>query len=245
MKDYSNKHLTEVVCAFTFSTEDSPVWDVGFYGQYFDKISEIGFTKREDRKGFQIKFSGNIKELSNPTTPVFQETETQMLYRTEDNSQAIILGNKSLSFHVLKNYLNWDNFKNKFMVNGFKAYEDLKLPSKVQTCHFTYLNKFEFNKEDNLSDFFTLIPPTLASLGDERGTTIDTKYQTSTGVIIIIRLFANPIVENKRIVNVECGGFLNLNPGKHITWGEIAEIVHSPIREFFEKIITEKLREKL
>lgn len=246
MTTYTNKHLTEIVCSFSFSNEENSKWDVGFFGQYFDKVSQWGFTNREDRKGFQIQFSGNIQELMNPSKPVFQETETQMLYKNDDKSQAIILGNKMLSFHVLKNYTKWDDFKNKLISPGFKDYLDLKLPSQVQTCHFTYLNKFEFAKEENLSDFFTLIAPSLASLGDERGTTIDTKYQVSNGIIIIIRLFANPIDNNnKRIVNVECGAFANLADGQSKSWIEIAEAVHNPIRDFFERIITQKLRDRL
>lgn|GEM_PF-2046178 len=244
MKEYSNKHLTEVMCAFTFD-KGNVEWDATYFGQYFEKIKELGFKNKQERKGIQVRFSGDVQELLNPQKPLVQELESQIVYKNDDQGRAIVLGDKQLSFHVIKNYSVWNNFFSELIKPGFNKYLEMQLHNRVVICQITYLNQFIIKTGENLSEYFTLFTNKLTEEGEEEFTLIDTRYKTKNNIILNLKIFANPQADSgDRIINMECSATAVAEINQ-VEWDVFANDVHAPIRAFFEKSITDKLRDRL
>ena len=243
---YLNHHLTEVMCAFTFK-QGEVGWDATYFGNYFDKIKELGFINKQERKGIQVQFSNNVEELLNPQKPFVQELSSQIIYKNDEQGKAIVLGEKQISFHVIKDYKLWDNFFKDLIVPAYNKYLELGLNNKLQTCQVTYLNKFIIKENEELSKYFTLIQKSLSDEGTEEFTLIDTRYKTKKNIVLNPKLIAGGIEKEtkNRIINMECTAIAVLTDNINIDWVNIANDVHEPIRNFFEKSITDTLRQTL
>ena len=246
MEEYSNRHLTEVMCAFSFKPGEI-VWDATYFGTYFDKIKDIGFINKQERKGIQVQFSNNVDELLNPKKPVIQEVSSQIIYKNDEQGKAIVLGENQLSFHVIKDYKLWDNFFKELISPAYNKYLELGLNNRIQSCQVTYLNQFIIKHDEDLSKYFTLINKSLADEGTEEFTLIDTRYKTKKNIVLNLKLISGGIdeVTKNRIINMECTAVIILTENINIDWANVANDVHEPIRNIFEKSITDELRKTL
>jgi uncharacterized protein (TIGR04255 family) len=239
MQSYSNKHLIEVMCHFNFIPSDV-VWDIGYFGQFFDKISLLGFTEREEKKGLSFEFSTNSKPSSPPKV---NDVDPQMIFRDPKRRFAITMGERLLSFHIVSEYKDWESFNTDLMVPFMGKYLELGIYNQILSCQVTYLNTFNFNDSDVLSEYFQIVSPPLKNVGTETMVNVSKNYLTNNGIVLITRLLPQSSVAGEKKIMVECGALGQLDGGFPIeNWKIISSDVRQPIRNFFESIITTKLR---
>ena len=128
------------------------VWHSTFFGQYYEKIKDSGFIKREERKSVQITFNGLLQASKNPPITASQ-IEDQVIFRNVDKGWAILIGKERISFHCVKDYLGWDCFLNDFILPFSEYYKSLGLGNGKRQCSIVYLNKLTKGTNENLSDY--------------------------------------------------------------------------------------------
>lgn len=90
----------KLICGFQFLNETT-AWDSTFFGQFYEKIKSEGFTERQERKGVQIKFDGNLKNKGAvPLTS--SEIEDQIIFKNNITGMPIAMGKNRISFHIVK-----------------------------------------------------------------------------------------------------------------------------------------------
>ena len=239
---YSNHHLVEVNCGFQFLNETT-TWDSTFFGQFYDKIKSGGFTERQERKGFQIKFDDN---LNNKDSKILtsSEIEDQIIFKNNATGMAIAMGKNKISFHVVKNYTNWDDFVTILIEPYSKIYKDLGLGNGIRQCNIVYLNRFVKQINEKLSDYFTIITSIDSKFGIETSTSIQRVIENDTN-LLITKLNSQALPDGLNI-NLECGAICkSVVCMNNSDWIHQANKTHEPINDFFESIITKKLRKEL
>jgi uncharacterized protein (TIGR04255 family) len=236
---YNNLHLIEVNYGFQF-TSSSP-WDSTYFGQYYERIKEHGFTDKQERKGIQIQLSNNPVQVIRSG----QTVDDQIIFKDPIKGWAIAMGKDKISFHIIKDYKGWDNFKQKLIIPFYQIYLDLGLGKGRRQSNMIYLNKFTKDISVNLSDYFTIIQGLDDSFGIEANTFIQRTFNTSSNVLIT-KLNSQLRPDGRKNIVLECGAVCR--DSKLMTsnnWQEQTDKTHEPIRNFFEAIITEKLRKEL
>ncbi len=232
---YSNEHLLEVSCGFNFPQETTQ-WESTFFGSFSEKIKPLGFDKREERKGVQFTLGIENNQPITPTTTV----DDQVIFKN-DKGWAILMSKNKISFHILKNYSNWNDFI-KVVIQPFsEIYKSLGLGNGIRECQIVYLNRFEISNEKELSDYFTTVPQYNKDLGDDVATNV--QRVVKNGDNLLITKFNSQLVNNTYNINLECGAIsTDISDKNGSDWIKQANNIHTPINNFFEKIITDNLR---
>ncbi len=239
---YSNNHLIEVNCGFQF-IEETVVWDSTFFGQYYEKIRNLGFEDKEERKGVQITFNAVQAGFQNlPITT--SQVEDQVLFKNIEKGLAILIGKGRISFHCIRGYQTWDVFLNDFIIPFSEHYRSIGLGNGKRQCSVVYLNRFTKSVEETLSDYFTIISPLEKKFGIEIISTVQRVVANDKN--LLIAKLNSQVVNKTQNINLECGAVC-VNEGcmNSDNWGDQASQTHEPILSFFEAIITEKLRKEL
>jgi len=242
MDTYKNKHLLEVACTFNYELSEDD-WDSSYFGVFYEKIKTKGFTEKEERKGIQIKFNGSDKGLQNTS---LKEVEPKMIFRNKTDGYAIVFGPNSISFNKLGNYTDWETFKNSFLIEFFKIFQELGLDIVIQNAQITYLNKFLIDSNNELSDYFKLISK-INSFGVEQNCTIQRSFIVDDKISLFGKLNYKCNENVQKEVYLECGS-KSLTPLtlEHSTdLINLATITKQPVRDFFDQIITDKLKSTL
>lgn len=243
-KIYKNNHLLEVNCGFHFDINDSK-WDSTYFGQFYDKIKEFGFNEKIERKGIQVTIKEDKEETKSRIAS--QEIEDQVVFKNVNKGLAIILAKDKLSFHSLGKYIDWENFSTVFIKPMFEIYLNLGLGNGRVRCNVVYLNRFIIDRNSKISEHLNFINE-INNLEDVYE--VDSNFQRvfkKNELTLLLR--GNYIIDRKnpsnKIINLECGSFIdesNLNKDNLLS---IIDKVHSPIRELFENSITEQLKNTL
>ncbi len=232
----TSKHeLVEVLCSFGFEPNANP-WDSTFFGEYYDKIKEIGYSEKQEQKGIQFKVEIDSRT---PTTPraSADELETRMLFRNSTTNSAIILAPNFISFHKLKPYSTWEQFRSETIEPGMKIYQSLGLGlhGLLQT-QMLYLNKYDFESGIGLSEEFRFIPEVdRMGFGKERSLRFQSQYDFDPNLIMQIKLNANSLPDGRKDVVLECS-CLAMNIEKTSDYFHLAELAHSKNNEIFRLI---------
>lgn len=238
---YTNKNLREVVCNFQFIDDGTVKWDSGYFGQFFDKIKDRGYIERQEKKGIKLNVSANSNDLPNAISTV-EETESTMIFKNAENGFAITMAKAQITFHCVKDYINWDTFLKDVLIPLLDIYLQMGLYQKIQFCQVVYLNQFLFEQEIPLAEYFTIVTNPLNDIGIE-GTVIVNKNYFTADIGMNVKLKSDPTPDKKKRVSLECGAAsLPLQKYTEMNLIDLANITHEPIRNFFEHIITDKLR---
>lgn len=239
---YSNKHLIEVNCGFTFQNETTE-WDSTFFGVFYEKIKDYGFIEKQQRKGVQIKFEGNLIDTSKSPVSTSQ-LEDQVVFRNNEKGWAILMGKNKISFHIVKDYTVWADFVNKFILPFSEIYRSIGLGNGSYQCNVVYLNSFIKPNSEKLSDFFTIVSHLDTKFGVETNTFVQ-RIVSNKDTLLISKL-NSALGGNGFNINLECGAVcLNNEAMKDSNWINQANLTHAPIKDFFESLITDKLRKEL
>jgi uncharacterized protein (TIGR04255 family) len=242
LSQYSNRHLTEVNCGFSFQNETTE-WDSTFFGVFYEKIKDQGFTEKQQRKGIQIKFEGNL--INTPKSPVStSQIEDQVIFRNSNKGWAIVMGKNKISFHIVKGYTIWTDFVNNFIMPFSEIYKSIGLGNGTCQCNVVYLNSFIKPESEKLSDFFTIISPIDTKFGIEANTFVQ-RLVSNKNALLVAKL--NSVLGGNGFnINLECGAVcVNQEAMNDPNWINQANLAHDPIKDFFEELITEKLRNEL
>ena len=237
-----NKHLAEVNCGFQFVAETVP-WDSIYFGQFYDRISPLGFTERQERKGIQINFQGNLMDFSKPSI-ASSNVEDQVIFSNGEKGWAVMIGKNRISFHIVKNYGGWDTLTNGIMKPILKEYQGLGLGNGSRNCSVVYLNRFTKAVSEKLSDFFTIITSLEPKFGVETNTLVQ-RIISNEKNLLIAKLNAM-VIQQTQNITFECGAICTNQ--ECMTSTDLifqANQTHGPIKNFFEAIITDKLRKEL
>lgn len=237
---YSNKHLIEVNCSFQFPQETTP-WDSTFFGRFYEKIYELGFSEKEERKGVQVTFG--MQKNAMPIMPTTQ-IEDQVIFKN-NKGYAILMSRNKISFHIINDYYTvWEDFLNNLIIPYSRFYKELKLGNGIRECQLVYLNRFMRKKTENLTDYFTIAPAHNKELGIEVNNIVQRVIDNGTN--LLIAKFNSQLQNDNFIINLECGASSTDWAAKNNNdWIAQANATHQPVNDFFEKIITEKLRSSI
>jgi uncharacterized protein (TIGR04255 family) len=239
---YSNNQLVEVNCGFQFPKE-TIAWDSTFFGQYYERIKELGFKDKEERKGVQITFNGLLVDSKDPDVATSQ-IEDQVIFRNREKGLAILIGKGKVSFHCVNEYKGWENFLNDFLMPFSEHYKALGLGNGKRQCSVVYLNRFTKSVDEKLSDYLTIISPLEQKFGIEIVSSVQRVISNKEN--LLIAKLNSQVIEKIQNVNLECGSVcVNEECMNSNDWFYQANQTHEPILSFFEAIITEKLRNEL
>lgn len=245
LREYSNKHLQEVLCGFNF-VNSGVVWDSAYFGQYLDKISAAGFTAREERKGVQINFGDVQSDIVQSIKTSAREIESTMLFKNEAAGRAITMGKDQISFHVVSDYPGWETFLKELIEPGMSYYQELGLLSGAIRSNVVYLNRFEFDADESISDYFTFLNPVGTDFGSENNSITQRVLDYNERLMLIVRLHTAKASGDKIQAVLECGATTKqFEKQEPIGWQESTKITHEPIRGFFESLITDQLKNRL
>lgn len=241
--NYKNKHLTEVVCGFEFE-KGSNLWDSTYFGQYFEKIKQEGFIEKQERKSVQVQFNH-----SNFPTPMISSSsgeDDEVIFKNNSKGWAILLGKLRISFHITKDYKNWEDFRDNLIIPFYSKYLELGLGNGSRQCNMIYLNRFRKNSQEKLSDYFTVISEMDSSFGEEPNSAVQRIFNNNTGNLLLARLTAQTTKEGYKDISLECGAICISEERKNSNdWKAQLNETRSPVRGFFEAIITERLRAEM
>jgi uncharacterized protein (TIGR04255 family) len=241
--NYKNKHLVEVNCLFQFN-EETVTWDSTFFGQFYEKIKLRGYNQKEERKGVQIRFSGdleNVNSLPFTTHPV----EDQVIFRNVDEGKAIMLGKNQISFHNLENYKGWEYFVSNVVKPGYEIFKQLGLGNGNRNCSIVYLNRFNKSNEEELCNYFTIVSKLQPDFGEEKLCGVQ-RIVSNGRNMLIAKLNATTGLSGTKDILLECGSVcIDSELIGTEDWELQANQTHAPIYNFFDSLITSKLKHEL
>lgn len=241
---YNNQHLIEVYCGYQFQNETLE-WDSTYFGRFYEQIKVKGFTEKQERKGFQITFDGNLQKQDFSSVKS-QQIEDQMIFKNNEKGWAIIMGKNLLSFHIVKNYPGWDIFVSEFIKPFTEIYKNLGLGAGARQCNIVYLNKFTRKSSDSLSDYFKIISPLDKGFGVEKNISIQRVFENENNFLVVKMNSLRQIPNDNIVINLECGAICKSSECMNgQDWIYQANETHKPIFLFFESIITENLKKEL
>jgi uncharacterized protein (TIGR04255 family) len=240
--EFKNHKITEAVCAFRFDPSKNP-WDATFFSPYFNKIKQNGFEKKQEIKPFQLNFE--IKPDSEPQSNI-QHGETQMVFKTNDERHAILMGNNYISFHTLNHYSGWDVFMPQIVEPNLKAYFDLGLGKATVNAQMIYINNFEMEPLKSFSDYFKFVP-NMKDFGDgeENSHFFQSNYAIAPNKQLSIKTVLNVglLPELSRRVILECNCIASNN--NNVGWDKLANDAHSAARNAFIQISSDYFKEQI
>jgi uncharacterized protein (TIGR04255 family) len=243
---YTNKHLIEVVCGFQF-TQEPLNWDSTYFGQLYEKIKVDGFTEKQERKGFQIEVSPNSLDASKPVVSAGQTSDDQVVFKNLKKGWAISMGKNKVSFHIVKDYTKWEDFRDQLIIPFYKIYLSIGLGKGRRQCNVLYLNNFTKPIEESLANYFTIISSLGGEFGTETGSFVQRVFNDKKSNLLITKLNSQTIPGNNiNIINLECASVCiseDLINGSD--WISQVNATHAPVQAFFETIITDNLRKEL
>ncbi len=243
LKQYSNKFLQEVICGFNF-IESGIIWSSIYFGKYANQIEGLGFDNQEEQRGFQINFGEGVVDQDSLPRVSAQEIESKMLFRDENLGRAIMLAKDQISFHIVRNYEGWESFSAGLIEKGMEAYKKVGLLQGKVRANMAYITRFELNPDEPLSDYFTFLNSVGTAFGKEKNTHIHRIFdEEDQDAFLVVRLDSTLNESGTKSVILQTGAITK--PGikrDDLDWEQLADMAHTPIRDFFESLITEKLR---
>lgn len=240
--EYKNHKITEAVCAFRFSPVNNN-WDITSFAAFYNVIKNLGFHKKNEIKPVQLSFQ--IKPNEVPQNPQMTEGETQMVFKNEDEKQAILLGNNYISFHTINYYPGWEVFSNELISKFLNKYFEIGYGKDLMSAQMIYINNFELAPFKTLFDYLTFVPNMEHfGEGDELSHLFQSSYEIAPNKRLQLKTILN-VVNPERIKKVvlECNCIAN-NPINHdITWEILSKDAHDNAKNAFLKITTDYFKE--
>lgn len=233
--EFTKHKITEAVCAFRFQPSNNP-WDVTYLSEYYNLIKSDGYVLKNEVKPVQLSFEirGNIEPKSN-----FSHGETQMVFKTNDQKHAILMGRNYISFHTLNHYSGWEIFKNT-IEKFYTKYTTLGLSENVLNAQMIYINNFELESNKDLSDYISFVPK-MQQFGDgnEISHMFNSNYSIAPNKQLSIKTILNVASPRKakRLI-LECNCVATRAEGVN-DWKSLADDAHSAARNAFIQISTD------
>lgn len=225
----------EVLCAFIFNP-DQNTWDSTYFGKYYDAIQDLGFKEKKEQKAFEVKFELKADANKKIPEPQYNEAEPKMLFRNVEKNYAILMANSYISFHKLPPYESWENMMKDQIRPGLDKYFNIGLGNDLLQVQMLYLNKYEFDENEKLSNKFSFIPSIEDfGIGKEKNLLLQSQYDLEPNLLMQIQINTRLTERKTKEVFLQCSCIAN-NKDKKNKWEEIAQQVHDQNNLVFRKI---------
>jgi uncharacterized protein (TIGR04255 family) len=241
--EYQNHKITEAVCAFRFNPYANK-WDVTDYAMFYNKVKDLGFSNKQEIRPVQISFQQKPDEIHN--NPQTQEGDIQMVFKNNVGNKAILLGPNFISFHSLNGYLGWEIFSGNFIKEILKIYFDLGFGNYLLNAQMLYINNFQLENNQKLSDYLTFVPQSENfGQGEELSHLFQSVYHIAPNKQLQIKTILN-ISNPDRMKNVilECN-CIATNTHNNIDWDTLSKDAHDAAKNAFLNVSTDIFKEKI
>lgn len=172
------------------------------------------------------------------------QLEDQVIFKNNKKHQAILLGKNRISFHIVNDYKGWNSFLEDVIIPYSNIYKSLGLGNGKRQCSIVYLNRFKKSSSDDLSNYFRIISQVEPKFGKEVMTFVQRVISNESN--LLIAKLNSQIMDKIQNVNLECGAICaNEQCMNGTDWIYQANQTHEPILNFFEDVITDKLKQEL
>ena len=240
--EYLHHKITEAVCAFRYNP-DLNNWDLTKYAEFYNEIRNDGFEKKQEIRPLQLSFQLKPNEL--PAVQQMNQGEINMVYKNDDDSSAILLGNNYISFHTLNHYPGWEIFHSELISPYIAKYFEIGLGNGLISAQMIYINTFDINYGKNLSDYLNFIPR-MENLGtgDELSHLFQSLYDISPNKKLQLKTILNvqPPEKTKKVV-FECNCISSNSSTLDVAWETLAKDAHDAAKNAFIKNTTDYFRE--
>lgn len=223
----NNEHIVEVLCAMWFDSDPNE-WDSTFFGKYYTEISQLGYTEKEEQKGFEFKI-----EIKPKPVPEYTEGKSRMIFRNPTQKTAIILSDNFISFHKLAPYDTWEKLIAQVVEPGFEKYKKIGLGNHLREVQCLYLNKHTLGVEQSIASVFKFWPS--IEEGFETNILFQTKYDMREGVSVQLKLNGGANEAGVRDLFFECTTFVKATAEKD--YHRFAEIAHEYANKVYNKLM--------
>jgi uncharacterized protein (TIGR04255 family) len=240
--EYLNHKITEAVCAFRFNPIKNN-WDLTSFAEYYNVVKDYGFSKKSEIKPIQLSFQINPNNI--PQSPQMIEAETRMVFKNEDQTSAILLGNNYISFHTINYYPGWNVFLESIISKFLNKYFDIGYGKDLISAQMIYINNFEIEKNFKLSDYLTFVPNMENfGKGDELSHLFQSSYDIAPNKRLQLKTILNVINPEKiKKVILECNCIANNTNNNDISWIDLANDAHDNAKNAFLNISTNHFKE--
>jgi uncharacterized protein (TIGR04255 family) len=239
--EYKNHKITEAVCAFRFNPKDNH-WDVTGYADYYNSIKDYGFLKKNEIKPVQLSF--NVKPNEIPQNPQMTEGDLQMVFKNEDETRAILLGNNYISFHTINHYPGWEIFSEELISIFLNKYFEIGYGKSLLSAQMIYINNFTLDHNHKLSEYLTFVPDMEHfGEGDELSHLFQSAYEIAPNKKLQLKTILN-VTNPEKIKNVvlECNCVAKNSTNYDIPWETLSKDAHDNAKNAFINISTDKFK---
>lgn len=223
-----NEHIVEVLCAMWFDPKSNE-WDSTYFGKYYDKIVNLGYTEKQEQKQVELQLELNLKQSSSH----LKEGNTRMIFRNPDLKTAIILSDHYISFHKLPPYGTWEGLMETVVAKGLELYQELGLGKDLKEVQCLYLNRWELNDGEKISKYFNFLPS--IENGKEANVLFQANYEMADNISVQLKLNSTPKSNGNKDLSFECSSF-----AKSLTSNDfrtLATKAHDQANNVYRKII--------
>jgi len=231
--------LAEVICGFWFDRIQNN-WDSTYFGNFHEHIKTLGYSEKQEQKGFQIRLDFNLQTPENSRT-THDEMETRMVFKNPEKNSAVILAANYISIHKLPHYTNWENFYQNDVLEVLNQYFSLGLGNGLIQCNMVYLNQFLVDKAGSISELFGILPqlPVLSS-GKQQNLIFQSQYKFEPNLLAQLKLIQNQVLEDKIGYVFECGCIATKNQQNSETLEQLIQSAHDKANDIFKSVLMEK-----
>ncbi|MEK7433273.1 MAG: TIGR04255 family protein [Cyanobacteriota bacterium] len=239
---FKNHKITEALCAFRFESTIDNI-GISLFGEYFNKIKSDGFIHQKDFE--PLKFSFQINPSDRSSQNKIEEDNLTMLFTNSEKNFSILIRQNYISFHALKNsYSGWDNFFNNYVKVYLEKYLELESNVSIKNTQMLYLNNFEIDINENLSDYLNCVPNS-QNFGESSEFYLlsqsNYKIKPNLDVILKTGLKIEDSTSLKKIT-LECNCISHKN-NVNDDWVKLINQSHDKAYDVFVKVTNDKFKE--
>lgn len=237
---YKQHQLTEVMCSFHFEPNPKTEWSSVFFGQYFNKVRDLGYVRMAEQKGVIVNITTPDNKTETQTKISAKEAEQRLIFYHQSEKYAIMMAKNYLSVHQIKPYQKWVNFKPQ-IEQAIALFTDITQNSTIQSCVLAYINRWTFALNDRVSDNFNLFACVDdKDLGEEVSIAFQKQYKVTNNYYLQCKLFTQ-IAQNNKDTILECAGITNANETIK-SWEALSDLAHSDIEKLYRTITNPQIQ---
>jgi len=235
---YKHPAIQEAICQIQF--ERSHVWNPTFFGYFHARIKER-FPKVSYRDTDTIRFVHN-KHATEPS----RKRQTLMRFSDETGKKAVHFGDDVLAANLAYQYSGWADFK-PLIMEMVRNYLEIVQPDAVSEVALRYINRLAGRDGLTCSEFLSRDTPFIPSgLFEWRHPFyLSGVYPVSETMQLRYSITSiqqeHPNSREALLLDLACSGTSGLSADSELL-GEYLEKIHLRLVEFFEQVITDKLR---
>jgi uncharacterized protein (TIGR04255 family) len=171
-----------------------------------------------------------------------EKGETKMVFKNKAENYAILMGKNFISFHSINHYYGWDVFVPELIKPFLEKYFTLNVSKDIVSVQMLYVNNFEIKKEENLSDYLSVVP-NMKELGEETselGHFFQSNFKIEPNLQLNLQTVLNT-QNNTKKVTLECNCVAS-NIDHKYTWEILANAAHDKAKQAFLTISKDKFK---